>query len=148
MNSPQTTHGRLTIRCPQCEAWNRIRADRAAHGPKCGKCAQPLALDRPVLLSDDTFARTLAESDVPVLVDFYADWCGPCRMMAPSIDALARERMGSAIIAKLDTDQNPRTAGSFNIRGIPTTIVFRSGKETARRTGAVPKGELEKMLVG
>src|SRR4051812_43059096 len=148
MTTPTPSTARMTVRCPACSAWNRISADRAADGPKCGKCATPIALDHPLVLTDETFARTIAESDVPVLVDFYADWCGPCKMMAPSIDALARERMGSAIIAKLDTDQNPRTAGSFNIRGIPTTIVFRSGKETARRTGAVPKGELEKMLVG
>ena len=100
------------------------------------------------MLTDDTFARTIAESDVPVLVDFYADWCGPCKMMAPSVDALARERIGSAMIAKLDTDQNPRIAGSFGIRGIPTTIVFRDGKESARRTGAVRKAELERMLGG
>jgi thioredoxin 2 len=146
MTATQTIQAKMTIRCPHCAAWNRIRADRAADGPKCGKCATPITLDRPVILTDETFSRTIAESDVPVLVDFYADWCGPCKMMAPFVDALARERIGTAIIAKLDTDQNPRTAGSFGIRGIPTTLVFRGGKEAARRTGAVPKAELERML--
>jgi len=81
-----------------------------------------------------------------VLVDFYADWCGPCKMMAPDIDELAREKQGVALIAKLDTDRAQRTAGSFNIRGIPTSIVFVNGKETARQTGAVKKKVLEELL--
>lgn len=146
MPATEIAQAKLTVRCPQCAAWNRISADRVANGPKCGKCAKPIALDHPLLLTDDTFARTIAESDVPVLVDFYADWCGPCKMMAPYVDQLARDRMGRALIAKLDTDRSPRTAGSFNIRGIPTTIVFRGGKEAARQTGAVPKSELERLL--
>ena len=137
---------RLTILCASCGAWNRVRADRATAGPKCGTCGTGIALDRPLVLTDETFARTIAETDVPVLVDFYADWCGPCKMMAPYIEQLARERVGTAIIAKLDTDRNPRTAGSFNIRGIPTTIVFRSGAEAARQVGAVPKEGLERLL--
>src|SRR5204863_6223840 len=140
----EATPKRLTIRCAACRAWNRIRSDRATNGPKCGSCAAAIDLTHPLVLDDETFARTIAESDVPVLVDFYADWCGPCKMTAPYVDALARERIGSAMIAKLDTDQNPRIAGSFGIRGIPTTIVFRDGKESGRRTGAVQKAELER----
>lgn len=146
MTGTPTTQAKFTVRCPHCAAWNRIRADRAADKPKCGKCATPISLDHPLTLSDDSFARTIAESDIPVLVDFYADWCGPCKMMAPYVDEMAREQAGRALIAKLDTDRNPRTAGSFNIRGIPTTIVFRGGKEAARQTGAVPKVELERLL--
>ena len=141
-----TAQPKLTVRCVNCAAWNRVSADRVPDRPKCGKCGKAIALDHPLMLTDETFARTIAESDVPVLVDFYADWCGPCKMMAPYVDALAAERMGSALIAKLDTDRNPRTAGSFNIRGIPTTILFRGGKEAARQTGAVPKSELERLL--
>jgi len=105
-----------------------------------------MLLDRPVSLNDDTFARTIAESDVPVLVDFYADWCGPCKIMATHIDELARERQGSTLVAKLDTDRAQRTAMGFNIRGIPTVIVFKNGKEAARQTGAVPKKALEDLL--
>ena len=146
MTEAGTTTAKLTVRCPHCAAWNRIRADRASDGPKCGKCAKPIALDHPLVLTDDTFARTVAESDIPVLVDFYADWCGPCKMMAPDVEALAREQMGRAIVAKLDTDRNPRTAGSFNIRGIPTTIVFRGGKESGRQVGAVGKQQLASLL--
>ena len=142
--SAETRH--LTIRCQFCEAWNRIDASRAADRPKCGNCGKPMLLDRPIALNDDTFARTIAESDVPVLVDFYADWCGPCKMMAPFIDEIARERQGQVLVAKLDTDRSQRTASGFNIRGIPTTIVFKGGKEAARQTGAVPKKGLEDLL--
>ncbi len=136
----------LTIRCQFCETWNRIDASRAVDRPKCGKCGKPMLLDRPLRLNDETFARTIAESDVPVLVDFYADWCGPCKMMAPFVDELAREHQGTALIAKLDTDRAQTTAGGFNIRGIPTTIVFMGGKEVARQTGAGPKAMLENLL--
>jgi thioredoxin 2 len=137
---------RLTIRCAACDSWNRIQSERAGDGPKCGKCGAPIDLTHPLVLTDETFARTLEESDVPVLVDFYADWCGPCKMMAPYVDQLARENAGRAIIAKLDTDRNQRTAGGFGIRGIPTSIVFLRGKEVSRQVGAVPKAGLEALL--
>src|SRR5579863_5881430 len=113
----------LTLRCQFCETWNRIDAARAADRPKCGKCARPMLLDRPFTLTEETFARTIQESDVPVLVDFYADWCGPCKMMAPSIDELAAEYQGRALVSKLDTDRASGTSAAFNIRGIPTTIL-------------------------
>jgi thioredoxin 2 len=105
-----------------------------------------MLLDRPVKLDDETFAKTIAETEIPVLVDFYADWCGPCKMMAPAVDQLAHEKQGIALIAKLDTDRAQRTASGFNIRGIPTVIVFKHGKETARRSGAGPKQMLEELL--
>jgi thioredoxin 2 len=136
----------LTIRCQFCHTWNRVDAARAGDRPKCGKCAKPMLLDRPVHLDDDSFAKTIHETDVPVLVDFYADWCGPCKMMAPFVDELAREQQGSVLVAKLDTDRAQRTASGFDIRGIPTVIVFKNGKETARQTGAVPKAGLEQLL--
>jgi thioredoxin 2 len=136
----------LTIRCQFCDTWNRVDAARAADRPKCGKCGRPILLDRPVPLNDETFARTIAESEIPVMVDFYADWCGPCKMMAPAVDELARERQGTALIAKLDTDRAQQTGTQFNIRSIPTTIVFRGGKEVARHTGAIQKRALEELL--
>jgi len=141
-----TTAQHMTIRCQFCEAWNRVDASRAADRPKCGKCGKPMLLDRPITLSDETFARTISESDVPVLVDFYADWCGPCKMMAPHIDEIAREKQGQVLVAKLDTDRAQRTASGFNIRSIPTTIVFKGGKEAARQMGAMPKKGIEDLL--
>jgi len=140
----QTRH--LTLRCQFCDTWNRVDAARASDGPKCGKCARPMLLDRPVPLNDETFARTINEAEVPVLVDFYADWCGPCKMMAPFVDELARERQGRVLVTKLDTDRAQQTAGRFDIRGIPTVIVFDKGAEIARQTGAVPKAGLEQLL--
>jgi len=140
----ETKH--LTLRCQFCDTWNRIDAARAADRPKCGKCARPMLLDRPFPLNDETFARTIEDAEVPVLVDFYADWCGPCKAMAPAVDELARTYQGRALVAKLDTDRAQRAAGGFNIRGIPTTIVFKGGKEVARQTGAIPKPMLVQML--
>ena len=90
-----------------------------------------------MLLTDATFDRVLLETTLPVLVDFYADWCGPCKMMAPAVEELARTTVGSALVAKLDTDASPRSALRFQIRGIPTSIVFRGGREVKRQTGAV-----------
>ena len=141
-----TTEKKLTLRCQFCETWNRIDASRAADRPKCGKCGTPMVLDRPVKLDDETFERTIKESQVPVLVDFYADWCGPCKMMAPFVDELAAEYQGKALIAKLDTDRSQKATAPFGIRGIPTSIVFKDGKEFARQVGAVPKSGLEALL--
>ena len=97
-------------------------------------------------MNDDTFSRTITESDVPVAVDFYADWCGPCRMMAPAVDALAAHVQGKALIAKLNTDHSSRTASGFGIRGIPTMIVFKKGQEIARQSGAMPLEGLKQLL--
>jgi thioredoxin 2 len=141
-----STTPRLTVPCSACGRWNRIDSARIANGPKCGACGTPLGLDHPLLLTDATFDRVIAESDVPVLVDFYADWCGPCKMMAPAVDELARTANGAALIAKLDTDASQRTASRFQIRGIPTTIVFRGGREAKRQSGALPIAMLRQML--
>ena len=105
-----------------------------------------MLLDRPWILNQESFDRTIEETDVPVLVDFYADWCGPCKMMAPDVDKLAAARIGTALVAKLNTDLAQPTSQRFNVRGIPTTIVFRDGKESGRVTGAVPYAELERLL--
>lgn len=137
---------RITVRCQFCETWNRVVASRVSDRPKCGKCGRPMLLDRPLKLDDESFARTIAESEIPVLVDFYADWCVPCKVMAPFIDEVASRYQGRLLVAKLDTDRSGRTAQGFNIRGIPTTIVFRAGKEASRVTGALPRPALEKVV--
>ena len=142
----ESADSKLTVRCQFCNTWNRIAAEKVTAGPKCGKCSRPILLERPFPLNDETFARTISESDLPVAVDFYADWCGPCRMMAPAVDALASHLQGKALIAKLNTDHSSRTATSFNIRGIPTTIVFRDGKEVARQSGALPLEGLKQLM--
>ena len=140
------TEKKATLRCQFCQSWNKVDLTRAADRPKCGKCGKPMLLDRPIHLDDETFSRTISESAVPVFVDFYADWCGPCKMMAPSVDKLAADYIGRALIAKLNTDESQKTSMSFGVRGIPTSIVFEGGKEIARQTGAVPYPALESML--
>ena len=146
MSSSTTSAGTMTIPCPHCATWNRIDAARVAAGPKCGSCGTALSLDAPLHLDDATFDRVIQATTVPVLVDFYADWCGPCKMMAPAVNALASSAAGTALIAKLDTDAAPRTAQRFQIRGIPTVIVFRGGAEAKRQSGAMPLGVLRGML--
>lgn len=136
----------LTVRCQFCQTWNRVDGARAADRPKCGNCQRFILLDRPFTLYEDSFQRTIAESELPILVDFYADWCGPCKMMAPAVDQLAAKHTGTALVAKLNTDMAPSTSQSFNIMGIPTTIVFKGGKEVARQSGAIPLGALEQLL--
>jgi thioredoxin 2 len=137
---------KVTVSCQFCLTLNRVDVDRVNHNPKCGSCGKPILLDRPVKVSDDDFQQVVGNSDVPVMVDFYADWCGPCKVMAPILDDFAQTHIGEVLVAKLNTDVNPRTTEQFAIRGIPTLILFKDGKETSRRTGAVPREELETLL--
>lgn len=135
-----------TLRCAFCLKLNRVDMDRASDRPTCGECGRPFLLDRPVKIAGEDLERVVRETDVPVLVDFYADWCGPCKIMAPVLDELAADQMGSVLMAKLDTDANPQVASAMGIRGIPTLILFRDGAEVARETGAVSRSALDSML--
>ncbi len=146
MDISATGERRATLRCAFCLKLNRLDMDRAADRPKCGECGRPFLLDRPIKVGGEDLDGMVRESDVPILVDFYADWCGPCKIMAPVLDALASDRVGEILVAKIDTDANPRVSGSLGIRGIPTLILFRGGSEVARKTGAVPRNVLEEML--
>ncbi len=146
MTQPATEAARLTLQCQFCLAWNRVSAARVDDRPKCGKCAKPMLLDRPWTLTEESFQRTVTETELPVLVDFYAEWCGPCKMMAPFVDELARDYQGRALVAKLDTDRAPALVQALGIRGMPTTVVFKSGKPAAQKIGAMPKPALEALL--
>jgi thioredoxin len=128
------------VRCPFCGALTT--ADLNAGPPTCSGCGKPVLTDRPMPVTDADFHRIVAESALPVLVDFYADWCGPCRMMAPVLDDMAREYKGRLQILKIDTDRYPEVSAGLGIRGIPTLIVFKGGKEANRVVGAVPKPAL------
>jgi len=145
MDTTSTTR-HVMVRCPFCTKLNRVDAARAKDRPKCGECGRPILLDRPVIVTDQDLDRVIAESEIPVVVDFYADWCGPCKFMAPVFDEAARERTGSILFTKLDTDRNQRMAMKYGIHGIPTLIVFRDGREFERQVGAVPKPALNKIL--
>ena len=137
-----------TVACPFCATLNRVDLARLADRPRCGECKRPILLDRPIAVSDANLERVLAGTDVPVVMDGYADWCGPCKIMAPLLDDVARRRQGELLVLKLDTDRNPQTGPRFGIRGIPTLIVFRNGKEVARKVGAVPPADLDAFLNG
>jgi len=125
----------VTVRCPFCSTLNRVDLNRLSSGPKCANCGRPLRLDRPLTATEQDFDQTIKTASVPVLVDFHADWCGPCKVSAPHVDAIAGEHAGDLLVLKVDTDQNPRIDERFNIRGIPAFLVFRNGQETRRHVG-------------
>jgi len=125
------------IVCPHCSAVNRIPAARLGDHPKCGKCKQPLFTGHPVELTDQNFDKFIANSDLPVIVDFWAEWCGPCKMMAPAFAEASAQLEPNVILAKLNTEVAQQTAAQFGIRSIPSIIKFKDGKEVARQAGAL-----------
>jgi thioredoxin 2 len=127
----------LHIACPNCNAINRVPAGRLANGPKCGQCHAPLFDAKPHAVSDTNFQSTVQNTDVPVIVDCWAEWCGPCKMFAPVFEQAAKTLEPGFRLLKLDTDANPQTAARFNIRSIPTLIALRNGREIGRTSGAM-----------
>lgn len=133
---PDTLH----IACPACGAANRLPAQRLADQPHCGKCHAALFAGHPMELTDANFTAVVGGTDVPVVVDCWAAWCGPCRQFAPVFEQAAAELEPGYRLVKLDTDANPQTAARLGIRSIPTLVMFRAGKEAARVSGAMPLG--------
>src|SRR5690606_21034545 len=119
---------------------NRVELARAPDRPRCGKCERPILLDRPVKVSEEDFERIVLEADAPVLVDFFADWCAPCKLVAPVVDELASGNVGKLLVAKVDTDRAPDLSGRIGIRGVPTLILFRGGQEAGRIVGFDAEG--------
>ena len=146
MDTTTNAGRKVTVACPFCGRLNRVDLARAGDRPKCGECTRPILLDRPIALSDADFDRVIADAQVPVLVDFYADWCGPCKMVAPIMDELARSRLGTVLVAKLDTDRNQQTAQRFQIGSIPTVMVFKGGAPVAAQIGALPRAGYEALI--
>jgi thioredoxin 2 len=137
------------IRCPACGATNRLPAEKLVRGLKarCGRCKAVLHVDNaPVTVNDSTFAAEVERWPAPVLLDLWAPWCGPCRMVAPMIDKVAAEWAGRVRVAKLNVDENPVTAARFGAQSIPTMLVLKNGKEVDRMVGVQPKEEIERRL--
>jgi thioredoxin 2 len=131
--------------CPECAAVNRVLLERAAAG-RCGRCKQPLFTGKPLELTSANFLAQVEKSGVPVVVDFWAAWCGPCRMMAPHFERAAAEIEPAARLAKLNTEEAQDVAARFAIRGIPTLIIFRGGREIARQSGAMDHPTLSRWI--
>ncbi len=136
----------LLIVCPHCHAANRVPTDRLAEHPVCGKCRQPLFTGHPVELGADTFDRQVGRSDIPIVVDLWAPWCGPCRMMAPAFAQAAHQLEPRYRLAKLNTEEAQDIAARFGIRSIPTLVIFRNGREVARQSGAMDTGNLVRWI--
>ena len=128
----------LHIACPHCAATNRVPAARLAEAPNCGRCHQPLLNGQVLELTDANFDAVALAADVPLLVDFWAPWCGPCQAMAPAFKQAAQALNGRALLVKVNSDENPQLSARFGIRSIPTLVKLQQGRETARQSGAIP----------
>jgi len=139
----------IVVACSKCGTKNRIPADKQHLGPKCGKCSNIIKLATtavPVELNDATFAGFISQASKPVMVDFFSPTCGPCRMLAPVIDSMAKKFYGRVIIAKLDTSRSQTTASQYRIRGVPTLLFFKNGRLIDQLTGALPEQQLAEVL--
>jgi thioredoxin 2 len=141
-----SVEGRLHVVCPHCATTNRVPSTRLADGATCGSCKRHLLEGKPFALDAAGFDRQIAHSDLPVVVDFWAPWCGPCRSMAPAYEQAAARLAPGVRLAKVDTEAHADLAARFDIRSIPTLVVFRGGREVARRSGALPLAELVRWI--
>jgi thioredoxin 2 len=136
----------LHIVCPNCEAVNRLPRAKLAQHPNCGKCHQPLFSGKPVELTNTNFSSMINHTDIPIVVDFWAPWCGPCKMMAPIFEHAAATIEPRARLAKLNTEVTQEVASKYGIRSIPTLIIFLRGKEVIRQAGALDKNNLIRFI--
>ena len=130
------------IVCPACSAVNRVPAGKSPQEAKCGKCGSPLFVGHPVEVDSASFGKHISRNSIPVVVDFWAEWCGPCKMMAPEFVKAAKAMEPNVRFAKLDTEAAPNEAAAHGIRSIPTMVLFRDGREVARQSGAMPAGQI------
>jgi thioredoxin 2 len=134
------------VRCASCGVVNRVPDRRLGELARCGRCRQPLAIPVPVAITDANVETAVLRASLPVLLDCWADWCGPCHALAPTIDTLAREYAGRVMVGKLDVDANPVTASRFEIRSIPTVLLFRDGRLVDRLVGVQSRGAIDARL--
>ena len=136
----------VVVACPHCHTLVRVPADRLGDNPSCARCKSGVISGQPVKLDTAAFQTHTGRSELPVLVDFWAEWCGPCRAMSPVLDRLAAERRTQLQVGKVNTDENQQLAGQLGIRSIPTLILFKNGKEIARRSGSSDLGSLSRWV--
>jgi thioredoxin 2 len=146
MDAETLPAGTVLVACPHCHSIVRVPEARASEHPKCPRCKALLLAGEPVALDGTSFAAHVERATLPVLVDFWAPWCGPCRVMAPVLDHAAAQRATDLRVGKVNTEEQPQLAGRFGIRSIPTLILFRGGRELARQSGAVDAASLSHWL--